>query len=40
MADRRIGIYRVDGDALQDTGRTLAVNGGPAALGTAPFRPR
>jgi DNA-binding beta-propeller fold protein YncE len=37
MADRRIGIYRVDGDALQDTGRTLAVNGGPAALGTAPL---
>ncbi|MBO1073237.1 lactonase family protein [Roseomonas marmotae] len=37
MADRQIGIYRVDGDTLQPIGRSLPVNGGPAALGTAPI---
>jgi DNA-binding beta-propeller fold protein YncE len=35
MADRQIGIYQIEGDTLQATGRTLPVNGGPAALGTA-----
>ncbi|WP_238384215.1 lactonase family protein [Teichococcus vastitatis] len=38
MADKTIGIYRVEGDTLQATGRTLPVKGGPAALGTAPIR--
>jgi DNA-binding beta-propeller fold protein YncE len=37
MADRQIAIYRIDGNTLQATGRTLPVNGGPAALGTAPI---
>jgi len=37
MVDRQIGIYRIDGDTLQATGRSLPVDGGPAALGTAPI---
>lgn len=37
MVDRQIGIYRIEGDTLTATGRTLPVNGGPAALGTAPL---
>jgi DNA-binding beta-propeller fold protein YncE len=36
MADRQIGIYRVEGDTLSATGRSLPVDGGPAAMGTAP----
>lgn len=37
MADKQIGVYQVDGDKLTATGKTLPVDGGPAALGTAPF---
>ncbi|MFC3123755.1 lactonase family protein [Pseudoroseomonas globiformis] len=36
MADRQIGLYRVEGDTLTATGRNLPVDGGPAALGMAP----
>jgi DNA-binding beta-propeller fold protein YncE len=38
MVDRQIGIYRVEGDTLTATGRSLPVDGGPAALGTAPLK--
>jgi DNA-binding beta-propeller fold protein YncE len=36
MADRTIGVYRVEGDALRDTGQRIPVNGGPTAIATAP----
>lgn len=37
MVDRQVGVYRVEGDTLTATGSSLPVNGGPAALGTAPM---
>jgi DNA-binding beta-propeller fold protein YncE len=40
MADRQVAIYRIDGDRLEATGRTLPVDGGPAALGTVPVAAR
>ncbi|WP_419898711.1 lactonase family protein [Roseomonas sp. USHLN139] len=36
MADRQVAIYRIEGDRLEATGRSLPVEGGPAALGTVP----
>ncbi|WP_083747551.1 lactonase family protein [Teichococcus deserti] len=36
MADKQVAIYRIDGDRLEATGRSLPVDGGPAALGTVP----
>ena len=35
MADRTIGVYRVEDDKITDTGQRIAVSGGPAAIGTA-----
>ena len=35
MADRNVAVFRVEGDALRDTGQRIAVDGGPAALGRA-----
>lgn len=35
MADRTVGVYRIEGDTLRDTGQRLSVEGGPAALATA-----
>jgi DNA-binding beta-propeller fold protein YncE len=36
MADRSIGVYRVEGDELRDTGQRIPVDGGPAAIASAP----
>ncbi len=35
MADRTVGVYRIEGDRITDTGHRIAVSGGPAAIGTA-----
>jgi len=35
MADKTIGVYRIQGDRLRDTGQRIRVDGGPAALRTA-----
>lgn len=35
MADRTVGVYRIEGDSITDTGQRIAVQGGPAAIGTA-----
>ena len=35
MGDRTIGVYRIEGDRIADTGQRIAVSGGPAAIGTA-----
>ena len=35
MADRTIGVYRIEDDKITDTGQRIAVSGGPAAIGTA-----
>ena len=35
MADRTLGVYRIEGDRIADTGQRIAVSGGPAAIGTA-----
>ncbi|WP_426955722.1 beta-propeller fold lactonase family protein [Muricoccus radiodurans] len=40
MADRTIGVYRIEGDTLRDTGDRIPVSGGPAALATAFVAPR
>lgn len=37
MADRTLGVYRIEGNGITDTGQRLAVSGGPAAIGTAAF---
>jgi DNA-binding beta-propeller fold protein YncE len=39
MADRTIGVYRIEGNRLRDTGQRIPVNGGPAALRTAEVAP-
>ncbi len=39
MADKTIGVYRIQGDRLRDTGQRIAVDGGPAALRTAEVAP-
>jgi DNA-binding beta-propeller fold protein YncE len=39
MADKTIGVYRIQGDRLTDTGRRIRVDGGPAALRTAEVAP-
>lgn len=35
MADRTIGVYRIEDGKITDTGQRIAVSGGPAAIGTA-----
>lgn len=35
MADKTVGVYRVEGDALRDTGQRIPVDGGPAAIAVA-----
>ena len=35
MADRSVGVYRIEGDRITDTGQRIPVSGGPAAIGTA-----
>ena len=37
MGDRTLGVYRIEGDNITDTGQRMAVSGGPAAIGTAAF---
>ena len=37
MGDRTVGVYRIEGDRITDTGQRMAVSGGPAAIGTAAF---
>ncbi|GGG48268.1 hypothetical protein GCM10010964_39530 [Caldovatus sediminis] len=39
MADKTIGVYRIEGNRLRDTGQRIAVDGGPAALRTAEVAP-
>ena len=35
MADRTIGVYRIEDGRITDTGQRVAVSGGPVAIGTA-----
>jgi len=37
MGDRTLGVYRIEGDRITDTGQRMGVSGGPAAIGTAAF---
>lgn len=39
MADRTVGVYRIQGDTLRDTGQRIRVDGGPAALRTVEVAP-
>jgi DNA-binding beta-propeller fold protein YncE len=39
MADKTVGVYRIQGDTLRDTGQRIRVDGGPAALRTAEVAP-
>lgn len=39
MADKTLGVYRVEGDRLRDTGQRIRVDGGPAAIRTAEVAP-
>lgn len=34
MADRSVGVYRIEGEKITDTGQRIPVSGGPAAIAT------